>query len=53
MALASVNLDRALGLEFGPWDDLVVYQGGGMFNLESKVIGVISPRRKVIDMFRA
>jgi len=31
--------------------DLVMYQGGGVFDFESKVIGVISVERRVVDLF--
>lgn len=31
--------------------DLVAAEGGGVFDLSSKVIGVISPRRETVDLF--
>ncbi|KAJ6512303.1 hypothetical protein DFH09DRAFT_1197532 [Mycena vulgaris] len=53
MALASTNMDRALGLDSADigGEDLVIYQGGGIFDLESKVLGVASGRRAVVDFF--
>ncbi|KAJ7452273.1 hypothetical protein FB451DRAFT_1050925 [Mycena latifolia] len=48
MALSTTNLDKALGFE---GEDLVIYQGGGSFDLESKVLGVVSARRAVLDLF--
>lgn len=54
-ALVSSNLERALGLtrlrtEFEN-PDLVMYRGGGVFDFESKVIGVVSSARKVFELF--
>jgi len=53
--LGTVNVEQALGLTDDAsdldMDDLVVYQGGGPFDMESKVIGVVSSRRKVVDLF--
>ncbi|KAK7444035.1 hypothetical protein VKT23_015432 [Stygiomarasmius scandens] len=55
LALGTVNVEQALGLTDDAsdldMDDLVVYQGGGPFDMESKVIGVVSSRRKVVDLF--
>lgn len=51
-ALVSSNLERALGLTRrfeNP--DLVMYQGGGVFDFESKVVGVVSSERKVVELF--
>jgi hypothetical protein len=51
-ALVSSNLERALGLTHrfdNP--DLVMYQGGGVFDFESKVIGVVSSERNVVELF--
>ncbi|KAJ7448132.1 hypothetical protein FB451DRAFT_1411472 [Mycena latifolia] len=47
-ALSTTNLDKVLGLE---GEDLVIYQGGGSFNLESTVLGVVSGRRAVLDLY--
>ncbi|KAJ6455316.1 hypothetical protein C8R47DRAFT_1328912 [Mycena vitilis] len=55
MALATTNLETALGLGYAHPDveeeDLVVLEGGGMFDLESKVIGVVSGKRGLVDLF--
>ncbi|KAG8916313.1 hypothetical protein FRC02_004050 [Tulasnella sp. 418] len=54
MALASSNIDKMLGVERSGSDlvgDLVVYHGGGIFDLSSKVVGVISERRAMVDLF--
>ncbi|KAJ7685890.1 hypothetical protein B0H17DRAFT_985428 [Mycena rosella] len=53
MALSSSNMDKALGLDAAGAanEDFVIYQGGGMFDLESKVLGVASGRRSVVDLF--
>jgi hypothetical protein len=52
-ALASFNLEQALGLSRHRSEipDSVMYQGGGVFDFESKAVGVISATRKVIDLF--
>ena len=51
-ALVSSNLERALGLTRRfEVPDLVMYQGGGVFDFESKVIGVVSSTRKVVELF--
>ncbi|KAJ7105170.1 hypothetical protein C8R44DRAFT_715403 [Mycena epipterygia] len=51
-ALSSTNMDTALGLDAdNAGEELVVFQGGGMFDFESKVLGVVSGRRAVVDLF--
>lgn len=51
-ALVSSNLERALGLTRKvEVPDLVMYRGGGVFELESKVVGVVSSARKVVELF--
>jgi hypothetical protein len=55
LALASTDLDKLLGggdvtLASGA-SDLVATQGGDLLSFESKVVGVISPRRKSVDLF--
>lgn len=51
-ALSSTNMDAALGLDAdNAGEELVVLQGGGMFDFESKVLGVVSGRRAVVDLF--
>ncbi|KAF8662710.1 hypothetical protein AX16_001152 [Volvariella volvacea WC 439] len=60
LALSTVNLNKALGL--GPrsrkpgWPriglpDFVAYRGGSVFELTSKVVGVVSPRKKAAIVF--
>ncbi|KAJ7888524.1 hypothetical protein B0H13DRAFT_2252760 [Mycena leptocephala] len=53
MALATTNMDRALGLHSAPADqeELVILKSGGLFDFESKVLGVISGRRELVDLF--
>ncbi|KAJ7195756.1 hypothetical protein GGX14DRAFT_474307, partial [Mycena pura] len=54
LALASTNIERALGVDSGAQedvDDLVVLEGGGMFDFESKVVGVISARKAAVELF--
>jgi len=52
LALASTNFNKIFGLyddEFE--DDLVVYEGGDVFSMESKVVGIVSPRMRQVEMF--
>ena len=54
LALASTNLERLLGLEENTSDylaDLVAYEGGDIFDFSSKAVGVLSPRKGVVDLF--
>ncbi|TDL21140.1 hypothetical protein BD410DRAFT_316586 [Rickenella mellea] len=51
IALASTNLEKALGLESHLSDDLVAFRGGGVVDLASKVIGIASARRGCVDIF--
>lgn len=51
-ALVSSDLEKILGVRnVGEDADLVAYEGGGLFDLSSKVVGIISPRREVVDLF--
>jgi len=50
LALASVNLERLLGLQT-PVTDLVAVEKGSFLGFEGKVVGVISPMRGVVDAF--
>lgn len=52
LALASRNLDILLGVREVN-RDVVVYDGGSLFDLSSKAIAVISPQRQGVDMFGA
>ncbi|KAF8161153.1 carbohydrate esterase family 9 protein [Crassisporium funariophilum] len=49
MALASVNLERLLGVQ-APNTDLVVVKEGSMLDFEGKVIGMISPLRGTVEL---
>ncbi|OCH88880.1 composite domain of metallo-dependent hydrolase [Obba rivulosa] len=52
LALASVNVERLLGLETMPGEgDLVATTGGDLLDFEGKVVAVLSPRRGVVDLF--
>ena len=52
IALGSTAVDRALGLDDShASDEIVVYRDGDFFDIESKVVGVLSARRGVIDLF--
>ncbi|KAL5518561.1 hypothetical protein ACEPAH_244 [Sanghuangporus vaninii] len=52
LALASTNLEKLLGLDVDPeWSDLVATERGDLFDFESKVVGVIAPRKGVVDLF--
>ncbi|GJE84554.1 composite domain of metallo-dependent hydrolase [Phanerochaete sordida] len=52
-ALITGNLEKLLGLEgwLGDQGDLVVYQGGGAFNMSSKAIAIASPRHGTVELF--
>lgn len=54
--LAYTNLPKLLGIreiddESHGAVDMVAYEGGGAFDLSSKVVGVISPKRQLVDLF--
>lgn len=51
--LVTGNLEKLMGLEgwIGDDGDLVVYRGGGAFNMSSKVVAVASPRRGSVELF--
>jgi len=52
LALASTSLYDIFGIDAdAELDDLVAYQGGDIFSFESKVAGIISPRKGVVDLF--
>lgn len=56
IALATTNLDRALGLDSPKLrlrtpPDIVAYKGGGVLDMNSKVVGVLSPRKKTVVLF--
>lgn len=50
--MASTNIEKLLGVEVqSDVADLVVTSGGDLLTFESKVMGIISPRRGVVDLF--
>jgi hypothetical protein len=53
LALLSTNLDKIFDLydDQGEDDELVAYEGGDMFSMESKVIGIVSPRSGHVEIF--
>ncbi|KAL5494800.1 hypothetical protein ACEPAI_262 [Sanghuangporus weigelae] len=53
LAIASTNVERLLGVEVetSSQRDLVVTKGGGLLNIEAKVVGIISPRRGQVELF--
>ena len=51
-ALASANVEKLLGLDLLPGEhDIVATMGGDLLDYDGKVIAVISPRRRVVDVF--
>ncbi|KAF8076559.1 carbohydrate esterase family 9 protein [Lyophyllum atratum] len=55
-ALAYTNLPKLLGVrevddENQGAVDMVAYDGGGVFDLSSKAVAVISPERQLVDLF--
>ncbi|KAI0769727.1 hypothetical protein BD413DRAFT_613748 [Trametes elegans] len=51
-ALASVNVEKLLGLELEPKEqDLVATVGGDLLDFAGKVVAVISPRQEAVDIF--
>ncbi|KAL5519409.1 hypothetical protein ACEPAH_1092 [Sanghuangporus vaninii] len=53
LAIASTNVERLLGVDVDTSSqrDLVVTKGGGLINIEAKVVGIISPRRGQVELF--
>lgn len=53
LALVSSNLNKVFGLygEDHREEDLMVVEGGDVFRMESKVIGVVSPRSGHVHIF--
>ncbi len=51
LALASVNLEKLLGIKtHSVQGNLIATSGGDLLEFSSKVVGVISPRRGVVDI---
>ncbi|KAI0266870.1 carbohydrate esterase family 9 protein [Gloeopeniophorella convolvens] len=54
LALASTNLEKLLGGDVevaAAAADLVATSGGDLFSFESKVVGIVSPRRGAVELF--
>lgn len=52
MALGSTNLAKLFGIKLESLSgDFVAYRGGGFFDAQSKVVGVMSRRTGRIDLF--
>ncbi|KAG1735265.1 uncharacterized protein EDB91DRAFT_1250481 [Suillus paluster] len=51
LALATTNLEKALGIRREMPQDLVAYRGGDVFEFEAKVVGVISETLGWTDLF--
>lgn len=51
--MVSTNLEKLLGIRALDDDevDMVAYEGGGIFDLSSKVVAVLSPVRRGVDFF--
>ncbi|KAJ7090098.1 hypothetical protein C8R44DRAFT_751081 [Mycena epipterygia] len=51
LALSSTNIEKALGIKrhARDVDELVVFRGGGPLDMESKVIGVVSARKSIVE----
>ncbi|TFK43732.1 carbohydrate esterase family 9 protein [Crucibulum laeve] len=52
-AMATTDLEKLLGVRGVDQEgaDMVAFEGGGMFDISSKVVAVISPRREFVDLF--
>ncbi|KAG1769723.1 hypothetical protein EV702DRAFT_1250810 [Suillus placidus] len=51
LALATTNLEKALGVQREMPQDLVAYRGGDVFEFEAKVVGVLSDTLGRTDLF--
>ncbi|KZP01957.1 hypothetical protein FIBSPDRAFT_906291, partial [Athelia psychrophila] len=51
IALATSNLERALGMDIYSRQDIVAYRGGDLFDLSSKPVAVMSADRGVVELF--
>mgnify|MGYP007051653998 CR=1 FL=1 len=52
-ALVTTDLERLLGVRDLDEEtaDLIATEGGSLFDQGSKVVGVISPKRELVDIF--
>lgn len=51
IALGSVNVEKLLGVDIEAQDADLVARAGGISFFENKVVGILSPRRGVVDIF--
>ncbi|KAK7032886.1 carbohydrate esterase family 9 protein [Favolaschia claudopus] len=51
LAMASSNIEKLLGVHSGPNSEFVATQGGDLFSMESKVVAMMSGKRRVVDIF--
>lgn len=51
LAMASSNIEKLLGIDSVANTEFAVTSGGDIFSLDSKVVGMISSRRGVVDLF--
>ena len=54
--MGSINIEKLLGSvdipdERGWHGELVATAGGGLMDLESKVVGIVSPKRGRVELF--
>ena len=51
--LVTTNVEKLFGIEgwFGEDGDLVLYDGGSVFDLSSKVVGISSPKKGAVELF--
>lgn len=51
-AMASINIEKLLGVDtYANHGELVATSGEGLLSFEAKVLGIISPRRGLVDLF--
>ncbi|KAF7973858.1 hypothetical protein HWV62_14062 [Athelia sp. TMB] len=51
-AMASINIEKLLGVDtYSNHGELVATSGEGLLSFEAKVLGIISPRRGLVDLF--
>ena len=51
--LVTTNVEKLFGIEgwFGEDGYLVLYDGGSVFDLSSKVVGISSPKKGAVELF--
>ncbi|KAH7888764.1 composite domain of metallo-dependent hydrolase [Phlebopus sp. FC_14] len=49
LALASINLERLLGIKGRSSNDLVMTRSGTIFDVEAKIVGIISSRQGIVE----